>query len=121
MNAPSGDGGGLHGRHRTRQSIVAYLPGRIKARNRTSDYVDKAGVFAAYAEGKKFRIDEPHLLDCFAVPRAVVGAMTEAALRKSSGSSFSSQPPPCDPGWRNWEAIHRLSGSSEHTKRSHSR
>ena len=26
---------------------------------------------------------------CFAVPRAVVGAMTEAALRKSSGSSFS--------------------------------
>ncbi len=46
-------------------------------------------VSSRYAEGKKFRIDEPHLLDCFAVPRAVVGAMTEAALRKSSGSSFS--------------------------------
>ncbi len=53
------------------------------------DFIDKAGAFAGYAEGKMIRIDKPYLLDCFALLRAVVGAMTDAALRKSSGSAFS--------------------------------
>jgi hypothetical protein len=54
-----------------------------------SDYIAKAGAFARYAEGKIIQIDEPYLLNGFALLRAVVVAMTEAALRKSSGSSFS--------------------------------
>jgi hypothetical protein len=54
-----------------------------------SDYIAKAGFFARYAEGQIIEIDEPYLLDCFATMRAVVVAMTEAALRKSSGSSLS--------------------------------
>ena len=54
-----------------------------------SDYIDKAGAFARYAEGKIIRIDEPSLLSCFALLQAIVGAMTEAALRRSSGPSLS--------------------------------
>jgi hypothetical protein len=54
-----------------------------------SNYIDKAGTFARYAEGEMIQIEEPYLLDCFALLQAVVGAMTEAAFRKSSGSSFS--------------------------------
>ena len=51
-----------------------------------SDYIDKAGAFARYAEGEMIQIEEPYLLDCFVLLQVVVGAMTEAALRKSSGS-----------------------------------
>jgi hypothetical protein len=54
-----------------------------------SDYIAQTGPFARYAEGQIIEIDEPHLLNCFASLRAVVVAMTDAALRKSSGSSFS--------------------------------
>jgi hypothetical protein len=54
-----------------------------------SDYIDKAGFFARYAEGERIQIEEPYLLDCFALLRVVVAAMTEAALRRSSGSAFS--------------------------------
>ena len=54
-----------------------------------SDYIAKAGLFARYAEGQIIEIDEPYLLDCFALLRIVVEAMTEAALRRSSGRSVS--------------------------------
>jgi hypothetical protein len=54
-----------------------------------SDYIDKAGSFARYAEGERIQIEEPYLLDSFALLRLVVGAMTEAALRRSSGLSPS--------------------------------
>jgi len=54
-----------------------------------SDYIDKAGAFARYAEGDMIQIEEPYLLDCFAMLRLVVATMTEAALRRSSGSTFS--------------------------------
>ncbi len=49
----------------------------------------KAGAFARFAQGKIIRIDEPYLFECFATLRAKVVAMTEAALRRSSGSSSS--------------------------------
>jgi hypothetical protein len=53
------------------------------------DYIVKAGALARHAEGKLIRIDEPYLLDCFALLRGVIAAMTEAALRRSSGPSVS--------------------------------
>jgi hypothetical protein len=54
-----------------------------------SVYIDRAGAVARYARGEIIRIDGPYLLDCIALLQTVVGAMTEAALRKASGAVSS--------------------------------
>jgi hypothetical protein len=53
------------------------------------DYVEKASSFARYAEGAQIEIDEPYLLNCFALLREVVEAMAAAAIRRSSRPSPS--------------------------------
>jgi hypothetical protein len=53
------------------------------------DYIDKAGTFARHAEGATIQIDEPYLLNCFALIREVFETMAAAAIRRSSGSSPS--------------------------------
>jgi hypothetical protein len=53
------------------------------------DYIDKAGTFARHAEGATIQIDEPYLLNCFALLREVFETMAAAAIRRSSGSSPS--------------------------------
>jgi hypothetical protein len=53
------------------------------------DYIDKAGTFARHAEGATIQIDEPYLLNCFALLREVLETMAAAAIRRSSGSSPS--------------------------------
>jgi len=50
---------------------------------------EKAGAFARHAEGAAIQIDEPYLLNCFALLREVVGVMAEAAIRRSSVPSSS--------------------------------
>lgn len=51
------------------------------------DYFDKAGAFARHTEGATIQIDEPYLLNCFALLREVVEAMAAAAIRRSFGPS----------------------------------
>ena len=53
------------------------------------DYIDKAGPFARYVEGDTIPIEEPYLLQCFALLRKVIEVMAEAAIRRSSGLSAS--------------------------------
>ena len=48
------------------------------------DYLDKANAAARYAVGDTAQIDEPYLLDRFALLRDVIEAMTAAAIQKSS-------------------------------------
>lgn len=48
------------------------------------DYIEKAGVEARFAVGDTIQIDEPYLLDRFALLRTVIETMTEAAIRKLS-------------------------------------
>jgi hypothetical protein len=50
------------------------------------DYIDKAGAFTRYAVGDYVQIDEPYLLRCFALLRAVVEMMADAAIRRSAGT-----------------------------------
>ena len=51
------------------------------------DYIDKAGKFARHADGATIQIDEPYLLNSFALLREVIEAMAAAAIRRSSGPS----------------------------------
>jgi hypothetical protein len=51
------------------------------------DYLDKAGEVARFRLGNIIQIDEPYLLNCFALLREVVEAMATAAIRKSSCTS----------------------------------
>jgi hypothetical protein len=53
------------------------------------DYIDKAGPFARYVEGDTIPIEEPYLLQCFALLRKVIEVMAEAGIRRSSGLSAS--------------------------------
>jgi hypothetical protein len=49
------------------------------------DCLDKAGTAARFAEGRLVRIDEPYLMDCFALLRDVIAAMAGAAAGIASG------------------------------------
>jgi hypothetical protein len=49
------------------------------------DYLDKAGKAARYAEGELVQIDEPYLIECFALLRDVIVAMSGAASGIASG------------------------------------
>jgi hypothetical protein len=50
-----------------------------------ADYLDKAGPAARYALDALLQVDEPYLLDSFALLRNVVEAMAQAAIRRASG------------------------------------
>ena len=79
--------------------IPAGVPLRIEKASRDAlehsrglvghDYVDKAGASARFAIGDTVEIDEPYLLRCHTLLWNVVGAMTEAAIRRSSRPSVS--------------------------------
>jgi hypothetical protein len=49
------------------------------------DYISKAGTAARYAEGDLVQIDEPYLMECFALLRDVTVAMAGAAAGIASG------------------------------------
>ena len=53
------------------------------------DYVSKAANAARYPEGDRVQIDEPYLMDCFALLRDVIEAMGDAA----AGIAAGPQPP----------------------------
>ena len=48
------------------------------------DYLDKAGGVARFGEGDPIQIDEPYLLGCFGLLRAVIVAMADATVRIAS-------------------------------------
>jgi|GEM_PF-658771 len=50
------------------------------------DYLEKAGTAARFAVGDPMQIDEPYLLDRFALLRNVIESMSAAAIRRSSSS-----------------------------------
>ena len=53
------------------------------------DYLIKAGTAARFSVGETVQIDEPYLLERFALLRNVVESMSAAAIRKSSSSSLA--------------------------------
>jgi hypothetical protein len=50
------------------------------------DYINKARAAARYSVGEIVQIEEPYLIDCFALLRTVITSMADAAIRRSSGS-----------------------------------
>ena len=65
------------------------------------DYLNKAGTAARYAEGDLVQIDEPYLMECFALLRDVIVAMAGAAAGIASGPK---PPRRLHGGRRPWEA-----------------
>ncbi|MGP0064121.1 MAG: hypothetical protein ACLQGP_11050 [Isosphaeraceae bacterium] len=80
LGCPNEDQRGALGEMKAARDVLEHSRGVVGP-----DYIDKAGAFARYTLGDYVQIDEPYLLQCFALLREVVETMADAAIRRSAG------------------------------------
>lgn len=81
LGCPDDDQRGALCEMKAARDVLEHSRGRVGP-----DYIEKAGAFARFAAGDIVQIDEPYLMQCLALMRDVVGAIADAAIRRSGGA-----------------------------------